>query len=80
MIELPGVKEDGMSGQEQRKLGTARGSAWTAILLAVLGKTRRTRGDHTKPAPRLDPIRLVVNLTHPPRTLFWLWRRRDAFS
>src|SRR5262249_30602758 len=27
MIELPGVKEDGMSGRnEQRKLGTARGS------------------------------------------------------
>ena len=27
MIELPGVREDGMSGQnEQRKLGTARGS------------------------------------------------------
>ena len=27
MIELPGVREDGMSGRnEQRKLGTARGS------------------------------------------------------
>jgi hypothetical protein len=63
MIKLPGVREDGMSGQnEQRKLGTARGSPRRSRTAKYWGKpaVRNDREDRGNVGIIRSPVRASI--------------------